>query len=155
MAAGTVTVNEAIEGMLQPHAAEMELRRLRVRRELDASCQAEMSPALEAAFRELLHFVFATVPDGCEVYLATARSTASISRLEAGGIVLRWQVAGSREPDPDPVVTPLHPRRGDAAEHARSARAMRMCAAFVDAGSGCVLEVVPPGGELLARVDID
>jgi hypothetical protein len=78
-----------------------------------------------------------------------------VSRLDAGGIVLRWQVAGSRAPERDPEVTPLHPRKGDAAEHVQSASAMRIRSAFVDAGWGCELEVVPPGGELVARVGID
>jgi len=150
----TGTLSDSIEGLLAGHATEIAARDLRVRTELDPQWTRDATPASVEAFRKLLRLVFATVPDGCEVYVASARSTAPVARLGAGQVTARWQVEGASERAGDQVSS-LHPRPGSAWAHARSPLARRIREAFARAGWVFELEARTSGDELLARARID
>jgi hypothetical protein len=140
-----------LEELLQRHAAEIRSRALVLQLELDPEFVIEPSDALGTAFRELLRLILATVPDGCEIYLGSARSTAPVSRLGAGHFNARWQVAGRPDPGADCELGRLHPRSGDAAEHAQSALAARIVARFAATRWNFALEILEGGREILAR----
>jgi hypothetical protein len=147
-----IALGETIETLLEAHSAEIAERRLSVRLALDSAWRAESTPDLVAAFRGLLQLVFATLPDGCEVYLESARSVAPVSRIGDGMVTLRWQVPGVQRSASEQGVTPLRPRIGDAEAHVDSPAVGRVREAFHEAGWIFEIEAVPPGCELFVRV---
>lgn len=87
--------------LLDRHDVGIRKRSLLVRRELDPEFLLKREKRLELALERLLHFVFSTVPEHCEVYLASARSTAPIAAIGSGSLTVRWQVSGgTRESAP-------------------------------------------------------
>lgn len=150
-------MQESIRALLEAHAAEVRARRLRIRTELDESWQREASAETIEAIRALLRLVFATIPDGCEIYVGSARSTSPVARLDAGLLTVRWQVAGEGDrPQPQETrVAALHPRPGRAWRHVDSPLARRVREAFARLGWRFELEVLMSGHELVARASVD
>lgn len=149
-------IAQAIEALLAAHAAEVDARRLSVQMELDERWQRTATAGIVEALRLLLRLVFATVPDRCEIYLGSARSMANVARLDAGEIILRWQVAGSRATPASLQSAPrLHPRPGDADRHLDSGLARRTREAFAAAQWSFELDVLSSGEELVARAWVD
>ncbi len=140
-----------LEELLECHAAEIRSRALVLQLELDCEFIVEQSDALGIAFRELFRLILATVPDGCEIYLGSARSTAPVSNLGAGQFNARWQLAGRPDSGADFKLARLHPRSGDAAQHAQSALAAPIVAGFAAARWDFALETLEGGREILAR----
>jgi len=140
-----------LEELLERHTAEIRSRALMLQLELDPDFIVVQSDALGIAFRELFQLILATVPDGCEIYLGSARSTAPVSKLGAGQLNARWQVAGRSDPGADFELAQLHPRSGDAAQHAQSALAARVVAGFAATRWDFALETLEGGREILAR----
>jgi hypothetical protein len=93
--------------------------------------------------------MIATVPDGCEIYLGSARSSAAVARLGAGHWSARWQVAG--EVGVSTIATPLRPRTGGAERHSKSSLANRVRERFSKTRWEFSLEALYAGRELLAR----
>jgi hypothetical protein len=123
-----------LAGLLDPYAEEIRERSLIVRSELDSRFQLRRDRRLETALEGLFRFVFSTLPNGCEIYLAASLPIASVAPLESGTLSLRWQVAGdARQPVPGGVIT-IRPITGGAAFHARSKAAAELEQAFRDAG---------------------
>ena len=150
-------MREAIHVLLEAHAAEVRARRLRIRTELDESWQREANAETIEAVRALLRLVFATIPDGCEIYVGSTRSTSPVARLDAGLLTVRWQVVGEgARPQPEETrVAALHPRPGSAWRHVDSPLARRAREAFARLGWGFELEVLTSGRELVARASVD
>jgi len=169
-------MQEAVRRLLEAHAEETRARRLRVRTELDESWQREATDETIEAIRTLLRLVFATIPDGCEVYVGSARSTSAVARLEAGLLTVRWQVmgevmgevagevpgavVGERSGEPaggarEGRVATLHPRPGNAWQHVRSSLARSAREAFARLGWCFELEVLTSGHEIVARASVD
>lgn len=150
-------MQEAIRTLLEAHAVEVRARRLRIRTELDESWQREATGETIGAIRALLRLVFATIPDGCEIYVGSARSTSPVARLDAGLLTVRWQVVGegARPQTEETRVAPLHPRPGSAWHHMDSPLARRASEAFARLGWCFELEVLTSGQELVARLFVD
>jgi hypothetical protein len=140
-----------LEELMDRHAAEIRSRALVLRMEFDPVFTLPRSDALGTAFRALFRLILATVPDGCEIYLASARSTAPVSRLGAGQFNARWQVAGRADAGAGVSLARLHPRSGSAAQHVRSALAARVLAGFAATPWEFALETLEGGREILAR----
>ena len=120
--------------LLECYAVEIRERDLVVHSEFDSRFQMRRDRRLEKALEGLFRFVFSTLPNGCEIYLASSRTLASVARLESGTLTLRWQVAGdARRPVPGGVTT-IRPIAGGAAFHAQSRAAAGLERAFRDAG---------------------
>ena len=140
-----------LEELMDRHAAEIRSRALVLQMEFDPVFTLPLSEALGTAFRGLFRLILATVPDGCEIYLASARSTAPVSRLGAGQFNARWQVAGCADAGADAKLARLHPRSGSAAQHVGSALAARVLAGFAATPWEFALETLEGGREILAR----
>jgi len=150
-------MQQAIRVLLEAHEDEVRARRLRIRTELDESWQREATAETIEAIRALLRLVFATIPDGCEIYVGSARSTSPVTRLDAGLLTVRWQVVGegARLQTEEPRVAPLHPRPGSAWHHVDSSLARRAREVFARLGWRFELEVLTSGHELVARASVD
>jgi len=140
-----------LTGLLVPFAAEIRARGLIVRCELDPGFQLTRDPHLEAAFEGLFRFVFSTLPDGCEFYLASSRTTASVAPLGSGTLTLRWQVAGEARRSVSGEVTSIRPIAGGASFHARSSSVVALQRAFDDAGWTLDFEATNEDRELWVR----
>lgn len=127
--------------LLDRHGVEVERRGLQVRRELDADLPLRRTGAGDRALERLLRFAFATVPDDCEVFVASARPLSPVAALGEGDVTLRWQVVGPEAADPGETVAPIRPLPGGATAHARSAAAGELRAAC--AALGWPLELSP------------
>jgi hypothetical protein len=150
-------MQEAIRVLLEAHAAEVRARRLRIRTELDESWQRPATGETIEAIRALLRLVFATIPDGCEIYVGSSRSTSPVARLDTGLLTVRWQVVGegARLQTEEARVAPLRPRPGSAWHHVESPLARRAREAFARLGWCFDLEVLTSGHELVARASVD
>jgi hypothetical protein len=137
--------------LLAPFAAEIRGRGLIVRCELDSGFQLARAPHLEAAFEGLFRFVFSTLPDGCEFYLASSRTTASVAPLGSGTLTLRWQVAGEARHSTPGGVRSIRPIAGGAVFHAGSSSALALEQAFDDADWTLDFEATNEDGELWVR----
>ncbi len=148
-------MQEAIRALLEAHAAEVRARRLRIRTELDESWQREATAETIEAIRALLRLVFATVPDGCEIYVGSTRSISPVARLDAGLLTVRWQVVGEdTRAQPQADVAALHPRPGSAWHHMDSSLARRAGEAFARLDWCFELEVLTSGHEMVARASV-
>jgi hypothetical protein len=141
-----------IEQRLTAHKAEIQARGIRVVCEFESPFQIVESAAVHAAGKRLFQFVFSTVPDGCEVFIAAARKIASVAALESGSLTLRWQTTGNEGRVDRGSVAPLRPIPGNAAAHAESAAAQALGLAFRDAGWDFELRALNAGRELWLRV---
>ncbi len=101
-----------IEQRLTAHKAEIQARGIRVVCEFESPFQIVESAAVHAAGKRLFQFVFSTVPDGCEVFIAAARKIASVAALESGSLTLRWQTTGNEGRVDRGSVAPLRPIPG-------------------------------------------
>jgi len=137
-----------LEDILGRSEAEIRARRIVLRLEIDRDFIVEQGFELEAALVELCKLMIETVPDGCEVYFGSARSSAAVSRLGAGHWSARWQVAG--EAVGSTIATRLRPRPGGAERHAKSSRANRVRELFAKTQWDFSLEALDEGSELLA-----
>ncbi len=152
--AASVPMDVWLAELLAPHRAEIRSRGLELRLEFDAGPAIEPTEALAEALRELFRLILATVPDGCEVYLAGSRPTAPVAPVGHGRLSARWQVAGLGAPEgADARVTRIHPRPGDAQRHARGSLAKRVRAAFARTDWSFELDVLGARCELLARAE--
>jgi hypothetical protein len=143
-----------IDELVEPHRDELGRRALSIHREVDDRWVLRIDANLERALRELIRLVLATVPDGCEVYLAAARTQAAVARVGAGQVTIRWQIAGRERSDRDRAAespVPLHPVAADAGMILEGAAARATQAAFEAAGWEFQLDATPSGGELIAR----
>jgi len=131
--------------LLIPHAAEIRERSLVVHSELDPHFRMRCEAGLEAALGCLFRLVFSTLPDGCEVYLASRRSIAAVSPLGSGMLTLRWQVAGEVRRMAPGKATAIHPIAGGAAFHEQSNSAAELERAF--RGAGWTLEIEAMNGD--------
>ncbi len=123
-----------IERLLNAYAREILDRSLRVQCEFDPRFQIAKDERLEAAVVGLFRFVLSSVPDGCEVYFASARSLAPVAALESGSLTLRWQVAGDEPGRRHDKVTALRPIVGSARTHVQSRAAIALRDDFGAAG---------------------
>lgn len=119
-----------IEELLEAHADEVLRRDLRIQCELDPQFEITPGEAIKGALVGLLRFVFSTVPDGCEVYVASARKLVPVAPLGSGSVTLRWQTAGSERSRLREKVTALRPIVGNARAHIRSNAADDLRSAF-------------------------
>ncbi len=134
--------------LLSSYEVEIRERGLVVHSELDSHFPMRNDPLLDRACEHLLRFVFSTLPDGCEFYLAAVRANASVSRLGSGTLTLRWQVSGeARRPMPAEA-TAIRPIAGGAALHADSVAAVDLEQAFLAAGWTLELEPTQDDREL-------
>jgi len=140
-----------ILGLLIPYAAEIRERDLVVHSELDSRFQLRRDPLLETAIERLFRFVFATLPEGCEIYMAASRAIAAVAPLESGTLTLRWQVAGEAERSGPGEATAIRPIAGGASFHAQSSSAVALRQAFSDAGWTFDLEAMNGDRELWIR----
>ncbi len=137
--------------ILAPHAGEVQERKLIVRTEFDPRFQMKYDAKLEAALKRLLRFVFATLPEGCEAYLAAARSAAAVSVLGSGELTCRWQVAGRPEGSRDREAIAIRPVAGGGAFHRQSKAALELERVFAEAAWSLRLEATNDDLELWAR----
>jgi hypothetical protein len=158
MSSDEIETSETIEtseswmlGLLAPYAIEIRDRGLIVHSELDSRFQLRRGPLLERALEHLFRFVFSTLPNGCEIYLASARAIAAVAPLESGTLTLRWQVAGAAGRLEAGEATAIRPIAGGAAFHAQSSSAVALRQAFSDAGWTFDLEATNGDRELWIR----
>lgn len=137
--------------LLGPYAVEIQERSLVVHSELDSRFQMRRDPLLEAALERLFRFVFSTLPNGCEIYLASARTIASVTALGSGTLTLRWQVAGNSRRPAQGEATAIRPIAGGAAIHAQSNAAAELGQAFCEAGWTLDLDATSGDQELWLR----
>jgi hypothetical protein len=123
-----------IEERIAAHAKEISAREIIVRVELDPRFQIVRNMPLEHAMTELFRFAFSTVPDRCELFVASTRTLASVSSLESGSLTLRWQAAGKKPLRSSESVAAIRPIVGDAQVHVKSRAARRLIGAFHEAG---------------------
>lgn len=137
--------------LLSPYTAEVRKRGLVVHHELDSQFHLRRDRLLATALEGLFRFVFSTLPDGCEIYLAAARRDSPVTSLGSGELTLRWQVAGTL---PRPVrgnVSSIRPISGGAAFHSQSSAAAELEASFLAAGWSLDLAAADGDQELWAR----
>lgn len=144
-----------LEEILADFDSEIRERGVRLRLDLDPAFLIERDGAVDSALRELLRFILATTPDGCEIYLGSARSTASVSRLGAGALRARWQVVGDRAASPDSDATPIHPVVGDAERHVGSSQARAVHAKFARTRWAFSLDALAADQEIHALATVD
>lgn len=137
--------------LLDPYAAEIRARSLVIQVELDSHFQIEREPLLALALERLLRFVFLTLPSGCELYIASARTTASVASLGSGALTLRWQVAGQVRGSAPGGITAIRPITGGAAFHAQSDAAAELEELFSSAGWTLELDAARGDRELWVR----
>jgi hypothetical protein len=123
-----------IEELLSAHADDIFGRELRVQCEFDPLFPITKDERLEAALVGLFRFVFSTVPDGCEVFVASARRVAPVASVESGSLIIRWQAVGNERSRFREKVTALRPIVGDARTHAQSKLSADLKDAFEAAG---------------------
>jgi hypothetical protein len=142
--------------ILASHESELQRRGLVLRFEFDPEFRVWQNPTLAHAIRELIRLILATVPDACEIYLGGSRPTTLLSPVGAGRISARWQVMGEAPgSSASASIERLHPRPGDAEQHARSPIAERVFDRFADTDWEFSLEVLGSGSELLASAVLD
>ena len=141
-----------LERLLAPHMIEVRKRRLVLRREFGDGLWMRHDSASEAALKRLFLFVFATVPDDCEIYLAATRRPVPVSALGSGILSFRWQVAGRESRAPGNRPTPIRPVPGDATKHVDSRAARDLAIAFSRADWEFELSTTADDRELRARV---
>lgn len=129
-----VNSESCLAGFLDRYAAEIERRNLIVRSEFDSRFQMRRDQRLESAFEGLFRFVFSTLPNGCEIYLSSSLTIASVASLASGTVTLRWQVVGDARPSGRGGVATIRPLVGGAALHARSRAVGELVVAFRDVG---------------------
>jgi hypothetical protein len=142
--------------LVENHRSEIERRGLGIHLDIDSGFALARDARLDRAFRELIAFAIATVPDDCEIYLAANRDPTPVTRVGAGRVTLRWQVAGPARPGvggPGGSVVRIHPIALDAEALVDGAAAKRIRAAFDAAGCLFRLEATSSGRELIARAD--
>ena len=156
-----VPVSTWLTALLSPSQAELARRGLRLHEELDEHFVIENVPGLETAFAALMEFVLRSVPDGCEIYLAAGRQVAPVSRLGAGQLTLRWQIADRDDCLPNAGqgrVVALRSKSVDGSSPAQAASSSRIRAGFDAAGWDFSLEALGGSGasgageELVVRV---
>jgi len=140
-----------IEQLVEAHSDEILGREIRVQFELDPQFQIGKNSALEAALTGLLRFVFSTVPDGCEVFVASARRLAPVAALGSGSLTFRWQAAGDERCQAREKVTALRPIAGNAQVHVQSIAADQLLGAFEAAGWDFELIALAEDREMWAR----
>ena len=138
-------------GLLAPYAIEIRDRGLVVHSELDSRFQLRRDMLLETALERLFRFVFSTIPNGCEIYLASSRAIVAVAPLESGTLTLRWQVAGEAGRSGPGEATAIRPIAGGAAFHVQSSSAVALRQAFSDAGWTFDLEATNGDRELWIR----
>ena len=139
-----------LQGFLDRYDLEVSERSLSIHLDGEADFVLTRDARFDEALSRLIHFVFETVPDGCEIYLAAGRPPAPVSRVGAVEVTVRWQVAGRGGQIRDRVV-PIHPVAADARTLANAATSKGIRAAFAAAQSVFSLDVVRTGRELIAR----
>jgi hypothetical protein len=137
--------------LLEAHADEIVDRAIHIRLEFDPRLQLSMDEKLEVALIGLVRFAVSTVPDGCEIFMASARGLGPVERLESGSLTLRWQVAGEKRGRPHEKVTAMRPLVGNARTHVQSRIAADLKDAFDAAGWGFELLAMAEDRELWAK----
>jgi hypothetical protein len=95
-----------MQALLHRHRLEIEARSLEVRCELEAGLRCEPD-AFEAPLQRILALLIASLPDGCEIYVAVCRSP-DVGIGRSARVLLRLQVAGRDDVRPGRV-QPLRP----------------------------------------------
>ena len=147
----TKTSEPWLVDLLAAYAPEIRERSLILHSELDSRFQMRRDPLLETALERLFRFVFSTLPNDCEIYLASSPTIAPVAALDSGTLTLRWQVAGDARPSPGGGVIAIRPIVGGAAFHARSRAARELAQSFSDAGWTFDLEATNGDRELWLR----
>jgi hypothetical protein len=147
----TTTSEPWLMDLLAPYAPEIRERSLILHSELDPRFQMRRDPLIETALERLFRFVFSTLPNDCEFYLASSPSIAPVAALDSGTLTLRWQVAGDARPSSGGDVVAIRPIGGGAAFHARSRAARELAQSFSDAGWTFDLEETNGDRELWLR----
>jgi len=102
----------------------------------------------------MIGFAIGTVPDGCEIYLAANRDPAPVTRVGAGRVTLRWQVAGRKASDAEGAgdsIVRIHPIAADAETLLEVPAVRRIRAAFEAADCTFQIEATSSGRELIAQ----
>jgi hypothetical protein len=146
-----VTSESWLNELLHSYAVEVRARSLTVHTELDSELYLRRDGQGEAALERLFRFVFSAVPDGCEVYVASARNDSPVAALGSGALTLRWQVAGNPSRPIRGKVTAIRPIAGAAVSHVQSTAAKDLERAFHDAGWSLDLTATSGDRELWAR----
>jgi hypothetical protein len=137
--------------LLGSYAEEIRKRSLVLHHELDSQFHLRLDRLLVAALERLFRFVFSTAPDGCEIYLASARRDLPVAALGSGMLTLRWQVVGTLPRAARGKLVSIRPISGGAAFHAESNAAADLERAFLEAGWTLELVVADGDHELWAR----
>ena len=137
--------------LVHSYATEIRARSLTVHPEMDQQFYWRLDGSGEAALAHLFRFVFSTVPNGCEVYVASARSGSPVAALGSGTLTLRWQVAGNPSRPIRGKVTAIRPIAGAAVSHLQSTAAKDLERTFHDAGWSLDLTATSGDRELWAR----
>lgn len=151
-----IVASEAwLRTILERHRPEAKDRELQVHMELDPRFQIRPSVDLANAVDGLLGFVLATIPDGCEIFVASTKNMAPVARLGSGTLTLRWQVTGFELPASEGNVRPIRPVAGGAASHLTSKPAQRVEALFEAVPAALEFSAADGDRELWARVTIE
>jgi len=141
-----------IEGLIAAHRDEVEAREITVRIELDPRFQIAREGPLESAMVDLFRFAFSTIPDRCELFVATAREIVPVSALDSGSLTLRWQAVGAASLRDRGSVTAIRPIAGGAQVHVESRAAQLLLSAFDAASWNLELIAVNGDQEIWAQV---
>jgi len=151
---GFVASDVWMRAVLEGHRTATSERGLLLHTEFDRRFQIRPSPELERGVDALVRFVLATVPDGCEIFVASTRDAVPVAPLGAGMLTFRWQVTGVTPPRGSGNVRPLRPVSGAATKHIRSKAARRIVKIFGGLAAEFELSAIEGDRELWARVTI-
>lgn len=149
-----VTSDVWMRESFERYRSETSERGLLVHEELDSRLQMRPEADLGRAIDGLLRFVLSTIPDGCEIFVASTRSTSPVAPLGAGTLTFRWQVTGHEPPPSEGNVRPLRPIAGGAKAHMGSKAARRIEEAFEGSSADLEFSVAEGDRELWARVTL-
>lgn len=156
MTRAEIVASEAwLHEIFERHRSEASERDLQIHLELDPRFRVRPSIELARAVDELVGFVLATIPDGCELFVASTKTSAPVARLGSGTLTLRWQVAGAERPASEGNVRSIRPVAGGAASHLASRVAQRVGARFEGTPASLELFAAEGDRELWARVTIE
>ena len=139
-----ISADRWLRGLLDLHLSEIETRGLHVHFDGDEGIGVQEDPRFE------IDFVFETVPDGCEIYLAASRHRGPVTRVGAIEITLRWQIERGGQ-QPGQKVVPIRRRPFDSRSHLNSAAVKDLSAAFDSAHAVFRLDSIRRDEELIAR----
>lgn len=141
-----------VAGRVEERAEVSARRDVALHCDVEPGLRLSVSSELTEAFRRLLDFVLATVPDGCPVSLEVTRPLRPLAAVGSGQLAIRWQTSGPRRSESEQGgVTTIHPLPGDARSHLASDRLHEIYEAFEAAGWKVEVEALSDATELFVR----